>query len=347
MAFLDFKHIRIAGISAAVPQRIERPKSRNADYSDEEYRKSVGVMETRVDDTFTASDLCYHAAEKLISDLQWSKPEIDGIIFVSQFPDYILPATSCILQDRLGLSKECYAADVSLGCPGWVYGLSLVSGLLTNRGGSMKKALLMAGDARSVQKANINDPLFGYAGVVTAVEFKENAQEIHFHLGTDGSGYDAIIIPDGGARNQFTEDSLRVRLDDDGIKRNRVQSRMKGMDVFSFAISTAPKSIKKLAERNHLDLNHIDYLVLHQANKQINERIAQKLNFESERVPSSLTYYGNTSSASIPLSIITSIGVQLRDELKRFIACGFGVGLSWGSVYFELDHCFISTLVEV
>jgi 3-oxoacyl-[acyl-carrier-protein] synthase-3 len=343
MAFLDFKHIRIAGISAAVPQRIEIPKSRNADYSDEEYRKSVGVMETRVDGTFTTSDLCYHAAEKLISDLQWAKSEIDGIIFVSQFPDYILPATSCILQDRLGLSKECYAADVSLGCSGWVYGLSLVCGLLAN--GGMKKALLMAGDARGL--SDKRDALFGYAGTVTAVEFKENAQELHFHLGTDGSGYDAIIIPDGGARNQFTEDSLQVRLDDDGIKRNRVQSRMKGMDVFSFAISTAPKSIKKLAEKNHLDLNHIDYLVLHQANKQINERIAQKLNFESERVPSSLTYYGNTSSASIPLSIITSIGVQLRDELKRFIACGFGVGLSWGSVYFELDHCFISALVEV
>jgi 3-oxoacyl-[acyl-carrier-protein] synthase-3 len=342
MAFLDFKHVRIAGISAAVPQRIEKPKSRSADYSDEEYRMSVGIMETRVDDTFTTSDLCYHAAEKLIADLKWAKQEIDGIIFVSQYPDYILPATSPILQDRLGLSKECYAADVSLGCSGWVYGLSLVSGLLA---GGMKKALLMVGDARRLAE---HDPLFGYAGTVTAVEFKENAQKaLHFHLGSDGSGYDAIIIPDGGARNQFTEDSLRVRLGDDGINRNRLQSYMKGMDVFSFAISTAPKSIKKLAERNQLDLNNIDYLLLHQANKQINERIAKKLNFESERVPSSLTYYGNTSSASIPLSIITGIGKQLQDELKRFIACGFGVGLSWGSVYFELDHCFISTLVEV
>jgi 3-oxoacyl-[acyl-carrier-protein] synthase-3 len=122
---------------------------------------------------------------------------------------------------------------------------------------------------------------------------------------------------------------------------------MKGMDVFSFAISTVPKSIKKMAEKYGVNLEEVDYLVLHQANKQINEKIAKKLNFEPERVPESLIHFGNTSSASIPLSIVTGIGKRLRNESKKFVACGFGVGLSWGSVYFELNNCVISSLVEV
>ncbi|WP_010254867.1 ketoacyl-ACP synthase III [Treponema primitia] len=342
MAFLEFKNVRIVGISAAVPKKVVKLRSRNSGYSDEEYSNSVGVKETHVDDSFTTSDLCYYAAEKLITDLKWEKSEIDAIIFVSQFPDYILPATSPILQDRLGLSTECYAADVSLGCSGWVYGLSLISGLCN---GSIKKALLMAGDARRMQDQK--DPLFGYAGTVTAVEFSGGNNGFDFHFGSDGSGYDAIIIPDGGARNQFTAESLKVHADDDGISRNSLQSYIKGMDVFSFAITTAPKSIKKLAGKHSLDLKSVDYLILHQANKQINAKIAKKLDFEQDRVPESLTNYGNTSSASIPLTIVTGIGKRLQNESKRFIACGFGVGLSWGSVFFELDHCFISSLVEV
>jgi 3-oxoacyl-[acyl-carrier-protein] synthase-3 len=345
MAFLEFSNVRIAGISAAVPRKIEKPKSQNKNYSNEEYIESVGILEKRIADEFTASDLCFHGAEKLISDLQWDKLTIDGLIFVSQHPDYVLPATSPLLQDRLRLDKECYAIDISLGCSGWVYGLSVAVSLLNN--GTLKKILLMVGDARRVYDTAFLDPLFGFAGTVTALEFTENDAPFFFHMGTDGSGYDTIIIPDGGARNQFTEKTLQMHNCEDGIKRNGLQTHMKGMDIFSFAITTVPKSIKKLAQKYQLNLTNVDYLLLHQANKKINEKIAQKLNFGPERVPESLTYFGNTSSASIPLSIVTGIKENLRNEMKRFIACGFGVGLSWGSVYFELDHCLISSLVEV
>jgi 3-oxoacyl-[acyl-carrier-protein] synthase-3 len=122
---------------------------------------------------------------------------------------------------------------------------------------------------------------------------------------------------------------------------------MDGMDVFSFAISTAPKSIKKLSERHGIDLSAVDYLVLHQANKKINDMIAKKLKFEENRVLSSLTHFGNTSSASIPMSIVTNTTTELFKEKKTFMTCGFGVGLSWGTVYFELKDCIISKLVEV
>lgn len=346
MAFLEFKNVRIAGFSAGVPRNVVSTTSRNPKYSDEEFIQNVGVSEKRIDDTFTTSDLCFHAAEQLITDLNWDEKDIDALIFVSQNPDYILPATSCILQDRLGLSNECYAMDISSGCSGWIYGLSSAASLLSN--GGIKKALLMVGDARRINEdIKLLDPLFGFAGCVTALEYKENYDGIKFHFGTDGSGFDAIIIPEGGARNRFNEKTLEIEVDEDGVERNGLCTRMKGMDVFSFAISTAPKSVKKLAEKHQIDLSKVDYLVLHQANKKINDMIVKKLKFEVERIMESMSNFGNTSSASIPMSIIASSTTETYKERKSFITCGFGVGLSWGSAYFELENCIISKIVEL
>ena len=190
-------------------------------------------------------------------------------------------------------------------------------------------------------------PGFGCGVRLAAIEMVEGERGISFHMGTDGSGYDAIIVPEGAARNRFNEHTLDVNYDEDGIKRNGLCSRMNGMDVFSFAISTAPKSIKKLAASLDLDLNNVDYMVLHQANKKINDLIAKKLKFGNERVLESLPVFGNTSSASIPLSIVNCLRTEDLKEKKSFITCGFGVGLSWGTAYFELQDCIISPLVEI
>lgn len=345
MAFLDFKNVRITGFSAGVPKNVVKTKSRNPKYSDDEFIKNVGVVEKRIDDSFTTSDLCYHAAEQLIADLNWDKKEIDALIFVSQFPDYVLPATACILQDRLGLSRDCYAMDISSGCSGWVYGLSSVSSLISN--GGVKKALLLVGDARRIYDVKLLDPLFGFAGCATAVEYQEGENGIKFQMGTDGSGFDAIITPEGGARNRFNEKTLDIDVDEDGVERNGLCSRMKGMDVFSFAISTAPKSVKKLAEKHQIDLSKVNYLVLHQANKRINDMIVKKLGFDEDRIMESMSTFGNTSSASIPMSIVASSTTNNYIERKTFMTCGFGVGLSWGTAYFELENCIISNIVEV
>lgn len=304
MAFLEFKNVRIAGVSAGVPKK----KFCNLDLTDVSkdydaaaYVETTGVLERRLDNLTTA-DLCLPAAEKLISDLGWDKSEIEALVFVSQNADYIEPATACILQDKLGLSKECYAEDIALGCSGWVYGLSNIAALLSS--GSIKKALLLAGDAK--RRYNATDNLFGYAGTATAVEYKEGAEGFKFHFGTDGSGYDAIIIPDGGARNQITDKGF-ISEEIEGKALNRYQLRMKGMDVFSFGITTAPKSIKKLAEKYEFDYAQADYLILHQANMMMNKQIAKKLKFEPERVPSCMYHFGNTSSASIPLTIVAEL----------------------------------------
>lgn len=344
MAFLEFKNVRIAGIAAGVPKRKVCNldiKDISADYDSAAFVETTGVLERRLDEELTTSDLCVAAAEKLISDLGWDKAEVDGLIFVSQTTDYYLPATACIVQDRLGLSKECYAEDIVLGCSGWVYGLSSIVSLMAN--GGIKKALLMAGDARRHVKTN--DPLFGFAGTATALEYEEGADGFQFHFGTDGSGFDAIIIPDGGSRNQVTERSFNDELID-GKHYNRMQTRMKGMDVFSFGISTAPKSVKKLAERFGFDYLNADYFVFHQANMKMNNMIAKKLKLPADKVPSCMYHFGNTSSASIPLTIVTQLKGKCEDKAK-FICCGFGVGLSWGTVAFETDNVVISDLVEV
>ena len=263
MAFLEFKNVRIAGIAAGVPKNVlsnlhpDATDGISSEYSPEEFVKTTGVKERHVSDNLCTSDLCYEAAEKLIVDLNWNKSEIEALVFVSQTADYVLPCTSCILQDRLGLSKECYATDCTLGCSGWVYGLSQILSLLS--AGSIKKALLLCGDAKK-RAAGPRDPLFGQAGAVTAVEFKEGEKGFLFHFGTDGSGFDAIITPDGGSRNQVSPKSFELE-EVEGKMMHRMQTRMKGMDVFSFGISTAPKTVKKLAEHYGFDYQDYDYFV--------------------------------------------------------------------------------------
>lgn len=352
MAFLEFKNVRIAGIAAGVPKNVAsnlHPSDQDNishEYSPEDYVKTTGVEERRVSTTLTTSDLSYAAAEKLIADLGWNKEEIGALIFVSQTPDYILPATACILQDRLGLSKECFAEDVSLGCSGWVYGLSTALGLLGED--RVKKALILCGDAKKRFRIDnqLRDPLFGSAGTATAVEYSEGAGNIQFHFGTDGNGFDAIVTPDMGSRNPVTLDSFKME-EYEGKPSMRLMTRMKGMDVFSFGITTAPKSVKKLAGNYGFNYLDADYVIFHQANMKMNNMIAKKLKLAPEQVPSCMYHFGNTSSASIPLTIVGELKGKFENKPTKFICCGFGVGLSWGTVAFETNNIVVSDLVEV
>ena len=345
MAFLEFKNVRIAGISAGVPKNVEKTISTTGKYASEDFVETTGIRERRYSDDYTTSDYCQAAAEQLLNDLEWDKKDIDAMIFVSQTPDYLLPATSCVLQGKLGFKKECYCLDINLGCTGWVYGLSTMMSLMQQ--GTIKKALLLAGDARK-QAYEEPDQLFGWAGTVTALEYNEELKNTYkFYFGTDGTGYEAIIRPVGGTRNQITADALIPKMCEDGRMRHGFQTRMNGMDVFAFGITTAPKSIKKLGEHFGFDYNDYEYFVFHQANFKMNETIRKKLKLTEEQVPYSIHEFGNTSSASIPLTIITQIKDKVTSKPTKIIGCGFGVGLSWGTVAFETDGIVISNLVEL
>lgn len=349
MAFLETKNVKIAGLSACVPKDIEE----NREYTNltpdeaEKLIASTGIERRRRTHNLCASDLCYEAAEKIIRDLGWKKDSIDALIFVTQSHDYIFPATSCILQDRLGLSEECYTLDIALGCSGWVYGLSVISSLLST--GNMKRGLLLSGEVSHLCSPQDKStyPLFGDAGTATAVEFDENAKDFCFHHGTDGSGYKAIIVEDGGCRNIPNPKSFEMKEIEPGIIRSRFNTVLDGMDVFSFGISTVPKVINKFLEHYTINKDSIDYFVFHQANLFLNEKIRKKLSIPEERVPYSLKNFGNTSSATIPLTLITELRNEIEHETHSFVGCGFGVGFSWATVAFELDHVVVSDLVEI
>jgi len=352
MALFALNNIAVRGIASCVPKEIVKNEDFPLFSSGEalKFSQQTGVYQKReADSKTTTSDLCFHAAEKLIAQLEWKKESIDVLIFVSQSPDYIYPATACILQHRLGLNIETAAMDISLGCSGWIYGFTTLAHFLTN--GAMKRGLLLTGETTSKLGSYFDKsvyPLFGDAGTATALEFDADAKSTCFHLATDGEGYDAIIIPDGGGRNPTTEKSLVYETVEEGIRLNRLQGRLNGMDVFAFGISQAPQSVNKLLEYASVQREDVDYYLFHQANLFMNEKIRKKLKLTEEQVPYSLKDFGNTSSATIPLTVTTQLQEKLHKKSAKLIACGFGVGLSWGSIYFELDeNVIICDLIEI
>ena len=351
MAAFSVNDVAIKGISCSVPKN----KELNVDLdilTQEEIQKFIeatGVEERRIaPKDLCTSDLCCKAAEKLITDLNWQKSEIEILVFVSQTADYILPVSAAILQDRLGLSTDCIAFDVPLGCSGYVYGISIIAGMMKASG--LKKGLLLAGDTSSkllskTDKSTV--PLFGDGGSATAFELDESAESLQFDLGTDGSGYKTIMINDGGSRNRINSDSLIYQTISPGIERNACQLILDGMDVFGFGISQAPKTVNKLIEKFEIDKDNINHFVFHQANLMMNKMIAKKLKLPAEKVPYSLKEFGNTSSTTIPLTIVTQLKDNLANTSQSLILCGFGVGLSWGTAKVKLDNIVISDLIEI
>ncbi|MEG0890831.1 MAG: ketoacyl-ACP synthase III [Bacteroidales bacterium] len=351
MAVLDIPNVVVRGISVCVPRNIEENKDFQCFHNDdfEKFLSATGIERRRIASPgVCASDLCFEAARKIICELNWEASDIDCLIFVSQTPDYILPSTSCILQDRLGISKNCFSLDISLGCSGWVYGMTTIASLLQS--GRMKRGLLLVGDTLSRTNSFLDKttwPLFSDAGSATALEYHKNEMGFKAHLASDGNGFKSIIIPDGGYRNGFSEDSMKMQTTAEGVTKCRLHGDMDGMDVFSFAISQAPKSIKTLLEEFSIDKDSIDYFVFHQANYVLNEQIRKKMKLNLSKVPYSLKNFGNTSGASIPLTLVSECRDILKHSKLDIVACGFGVGLSWGSICLQLDHICCPPIVEL
>ena len=352
MAFSTYSHIRITGISACAPKQVvdnELVYSKWGGYDN--FLLSTGIAHHHnTSKDICASDLCVEAVEKLLFELKWNKSEIDAIVFVSQTPDYnCVPATSNILQYRLGLSNDCLALDIALGCSGWIYGLNVLSALMQN--GTIKRGLLLAGDTPSKfcsEQDKSTYPLFGDAGTATALEYDPQCeQELQFVMKSDGSGSQVIMIKDGGYRNRITPNSFRKSEYGDGIIRDDTELLLDGMSVFSFGISKAPQIVNELIDHYAIEKDSIDLFTFHQANMFMNEKIRKKLKLPVEKVPYSLQDFGNTSCASIPLTLVSQCGKRLQNEHLRHIACGFGVGLSWGAVCFDTNKIIVPDLILI
>lgn len=349
MAILKYDNIGIKALAACVPPRVEYNRELDYFMTDEEIQKAIqniGIEERRMaDKDVCSSDLCFKAAEKLLDDNNIDRNTIDALIFVSQTSDYHQPATAPILQHRLGLSKNVLSFDINLACSGYVYGLSTAYAYTSQPG--VNRVLLLVGETMSKivsRYDKVNTPLFGDAGTATLIEKGDYGKSV-FSLHSDGSGYEVMMIPDGGFRNPSCSDSFVEETDANGDRRNREQFRMDGMAVFNFGMSEEPRDIKNLLVESGIDLSELDLLIYHQANKFMTDFFTKWLKFDKAKTPYSIRKFGNTSSASIPLTIVTELG-NGYPERKNVILSGFGAGLSWGSVLLDLRKCKISELVE-
>lgn len=353
MAFLEIKNIEIKGVATCVPKQVKVAKEMPyfTEVEADNFTNVTGVVSSHLAPAdMTLSDLCQAAAEKLLNEAGWERDSVDLIMFVSTSRDfYICPNTSNILQDKLGLRTECVALDLPFACSGYVYGLS-VAGMMM-QGGQLKRALLLVGEMTSKNQSHLDKTvwsLHGDAGSATLLEYNPEARHpMQFNLGGDGSGWEAIICREVGVRYPTTEESLNYKKYEEGVERNGMQCSMDGMSVFSFAITRPGQCIKGLCQHFGFDLTKIDYLLIHQANKMIDEKIRHKLKLTKEQVPYSMPYYGNTSSCTIPVTMTSQVREQLSSKENELVMCGFGSGLSWGSAHVFTDRIICLPVIEI
>jgi 3-oxoacyl-[acyl-carrier-protein] synthase-3 len=283
MALLKFSNVGISGMAACVPANTIVNYEYTSHFSTadaKEVTDKTGILERRFAlPDVTSSDLCFAAAEKLIADMQIDKAEIDLVVFVSQTPDYRMPATSILLQNRLGLSMQTMAFDISLGCSAFVYALSVVYSIMEKSG--FRKALLLDGETRSrvySPKDRKTAFLFGDGGVAAIIEKGAQFGESFFSLNSDGSREDLIKIKAGGYRFPSSPETLVDKvIDEHGNMRSEEHGYMEGADVFNFVLREIPPDIKRMEAFTGIALHSMDYYLFHQANDYMNGYLAKKL----------------------------------------------------------------------
>jgi 3-oxoacyl-[acyl-carrier-protein] synthase-3 len=348
MAAAKIRNISIRGISSTVPRKIVSNADFLDQYSEQEISKICnmsGVVERRyVDDDTCTSDLATFAALDLLGGLGWDPSSIDALIFVSQTPDYRLPPSSCLIQHSLGLSKHCASLDISMGCSGYVYGLWLASSIIAS--GGARRVLLLVGDTctKFVSKGDKSTCfLFGDAGSATGIEFDLEAGETVFSMGTDGVGAKNLIIPAGGYRTKSSPATVSASPQVDGGFRALEDLYMNGAEIFNFTISEVPKLVQATLQEAGLRPESIAHFVFHQANEFMIKHIAKKLKLSLDKVPLSIHKYGNTSSASIPLTICSELKMPTEHPI---LMAGFGVGYSWAACTANLAKNALIRLTE-
>lgn len=349
MAILKFNNVGITAMSACVPKQVFYNK--DLDYlmpkdEVEKVIKNIGISERRIaPDNVCASDLCYEAAKKLFEDNHIDPQSIDVLLFMSQTADYRIPATAPILQHRLGLPTSTMAMDLSLGCSGFVYALS--TAFAYTQMDCVKRVLLLDGETFSKivnRRDKVDWPLYGDGATATLIEKGDFGESI-FMLNSDGSGANTVMISDA-MRNPITKNSLEEKEIENNNFLNGLQVYMDGMDVFNFAMRVVPKSVKDILKSCNLNIEDINWLVFHQANKFMTDFFVKYLKFPAEKVPYCIHKYGNTSSTSVPLTIVSELkgSIKKRDKI---VMSGFGAGLSWGTVLLNWGDCNISDIVEL
>ncbi len=352
MTVIQISGVRPVGVATAVPSSVRTLTDDALTFGESEVEKiseNTGVYRRHIAPrSLCTSDLCFAAANRLIEELGWKRDSIDILIFVSQTPDYVLPPTSCVLQERLGFPTSCIAYDVNLGCSGYIYGLWMASGLIA--GGAARRALLLVGDTITHLTSPLDRStalLFGDAGTATALEQDPTAPKMWFDLGTDGKGKEHLMVAAGASRYPRTElTSQRVEREK-GNLRSDEDLYMDGAEVFSFTLHVVPRLVKSTLTSAQWTTDDIDFCVMHQANRFIIQHLTKRIKMPAEKVVTSIEDYGNTSSASIPLTLTCSLTESLRNNSHRLLLVGFGVGWSWGAAAIECGPMVMPELILV
>ncbi len=364
MNYSDFYHVRLSCISSVVPKDEICLDDEISYYNNDQrkiqrIKKMVGLDKRRIaPEGITASDLCIQAAQNVLKTMDCDPASIDALIFITQTPDYPAPATAFLQQMALGLPKHCAVFDVNLGCSGYIYGLWLASSLIESR--ACKQVLLLCGDSWGsyLNPSNrIVTPIFGDAGSASLILYDDKTTPLSFLLGSDGSGYEAIIRLGGGGRIPHIApqaDGYMEEVRDSNGNPWSVggygNTWMDGSAVFDFTMSVVPDHIRQHLCYAQLKPSDLDYLILHQANRQIIESIASSTGFSSEQAPwHTLSKFGNQACASVPCAICDQLkSVCDAGYPLKLMLCGYGIGFSWGSCigdFTGLQCCGISDFV--
>ncbi|MCG3711710.1 ketoacyl-ACP synthase III [Aliarcobacter butzleri] len=343
---LKIKNCKIKHIETMVPSKIIN----NIDLEFEEKLKkkvikNTGVVQRYVlEETQSFLEMYTQIGLNTIKSLNWDKNSIDGIIVVSQTPEYKLPATSCILQGTLGLNSEAFSYDISMGCSGYIYGLFNTMSNISATNGDIKRVLLFVGDAISTivnPKNKSNAFLFGDAVSCTAIEYDINSTETPFILKTDGKEFDNIIIKDSGLKNKITCNSFEEFEDEDGNINSKNCLYMNGAKVFNFTVDNVPNIIEETLAYTKIDKENIEGYYFHQANKFMIEFLSSKIGVD-KKTPINIEKFGNTSCTSIPLLL-----TQFEPKSKNNMLIGFGVGMSMGTCIVDLkDTTFNHSILK-
>lgn len=327
----------IKDIAYYLPERVvtnEELVKEFPEWSVEKIADKVGVSERHVSGSKeTATDLSVKAAEVLFGKGCVQREEIDFVLFCTQSPDYKLPSSACIIQDRLGLKTNCGAFDFNLGCSGYEYGLAVAKGLIVS--GVAKNVLLLTGETYNKyihERDKGNRTIFGDGATATVISTDGFAEIGEFSLGTDGSGAKYLIVETEGSR--VPDKKNEVSFDEGGNPLSPDWLFMDGQEIFMFTLVKVPKMVKDVLSKNNLQKEDVGLFVFHQANKYMLEHLRKKLKIEDEKFFVNLEKVGNTVSSTIPIALCDA-----RDQGKlhdNVLLAGFGVGLSWGATIIRI-----------
>ncbi len=352
---LRFEGARIAGIQLVLPRREISFDSEIDAYSfttqqSAKLKQVMGYDRRRVvEDGITSSDLVVEGFKALRDSGQLDLESLDALIVVTQTPDYLMPGTSYIIHNRLGLHQDMLCLDINQGCAGFIVGLTTAFSLVNQR--NFKRVALVNVDvaSRLVAEGDRNSrPIIGDAAAVTIVESTHLTEPIYGNLKVDGARWDALMIPAGGMKIRPSAETAVSVADPNGNIRAADNLIMKGDAVFNFVMQEVPPMIGALMHDSKFDLSLVDNFLFHQPNPFMLRKLASKLGVPLEKMPIDLVRkYGNSSGVTIPAVLCTEFDVSYFKIPKWICMAGFGVGLTWGSLLIQISDLSFINVMEI